>query len=563
MPVLFKNISANIIETFTSDINLFKNIGGQIGYGVYINVYGFEAFLQDYSKVSSIFDLIKPNSFGLVNNSEQITLAISGTLTTYQERTIRLSNIRNSIIRSFNTSSGICTFTEPQFGITGATKIFSAITSGSSGVYIIDTATTITLGVVFTANTEAFTANSAAFKYEIYKFDHDFSGFNRNRVYHLDAISYSSFTITSIVISGAPTTYSAITNNILISDLNIDGDYLIKGYYEYKSCTDYLNRLGIIYDTSLFKTGTTYNYYNPSTDYYFIAITAADEPIFRGINQTTLATPTLHQQVILPTDGQTVFAISNNIIGSFLVTLNGLVLANDYDYTVSGYNITLTGETISEDIITIIYTTSGTNGVVTDILDITSITSGTTDNQGNNNIYYNTTTGKYEIFTSLNPIVGNDIIVMINGVTLANNIDYYQSTSNLKRIILEGSVLVGDIITIAYFAYPDVVNGISINTPSIAWSIETAPQLNNGLFILQIADSVTFSNVIFTATTPYVSGQTLYNTTVTITGSVGTEYWYRVKNDKIYVSANGNIIESIAFSEIVPIIIETNSINSY
>lgn len=556
MPVLFKNISANIIETFTSSINLFNNISGQIGYGVYINVYGFEAFLQDYSQILSTIDLVKPTGFGLINNSEITTLIISGTLTTnqtriYPENTIGF--VKNKAINNFNTSSDICTFTEPQFNITGTTKIFTGITSGNTSVYIIDTATTITLGIIFTSNTTSFTANSALFKYEIYKFDSIFSAFNINRIYNISAISYSAFSATS-----------AITQSIPISGLSLDGDYLIKGYYEYESCTDYLSRLGIIYDTSLVKTGTTYGYYNPSTDYYFIAMTAADEPIFRGINQTSLGAASLHQQVILPTDGQTIFAISDNVIGDFLVSLNGLILANNYDYTVSGFNITLTAETISDDILTIIFTSNGNNGITTDIIDVnTIISSGITGNQGNNDIFYNTTTGKYEIFTELTQIENSNIIVMINGVTLANNIDYYQSITDPKRIILEGSILVGDIITIAYFSYADVIGGISTNNPSIGWSIATAPQKENGLFILEIANSNTFASILFTATTPYITGQTFYATNVTITGSVGTEYYYRVKNDKRYVSTTGDIIQSVNYSEIIPIIIETNSINSY
>jgi hypothetical protein len=63
--------------------------------------------------------------------------------------------------------------------------------------------------------------------------------------------------------------------------------------------------------------------------------------------------------------------------------------------------------------------------------------------------YYNTTTGKYEIYTDTTPLEGNS--VMLNGVTLANGGDYYQSISNPKRIILEGDLLIEDIITIVYY----------------------------------------------------------------------------------------------------------------
>jgi hypothetical protein len=55
------------------------------------------------------------------------------------------------------------------------------------------------------------------------------------------------------------------------------------------------------------------------------------------------------------------------------------------------------------------------------------------DNQGSNTSYYNTTTGKYEIYTDTTPLEGNSILVMLNGVTLANGGDYYQSISKDNR----------------------------------------------------------------------------------------------------------------------------------
>lgn len=552
---LIKNISCNVIETFASDVILFKTINSEIGYGTYISIHSFEAFLQDYSQVITTYNLITPNNFGFINNSEPITISVSGELTNHQylyTPQTNINSIKNKSINNIKTSSGLCIFTNPEFNVTGMSKIITGVTSGSSNVYIIETATTLTFGIVFTSNTNSFTANNATFKYEIYKYNNLFNEFNFNRIYNINPISYSAFSGTN-----------SITQIININSLNIDGDYVIKGYYEYNSCTDYLKRLGILYDTSLYKiTGSTYGNYNLSTDYYFIAIKAADTPIFRDITQNS-AVISLYQQVIIPQNNQTVFAISNNVMGDFIVTLNGLVLANNIDYIYSDYNITLTAETITEDILTIIYTTNGSNNITTDIIDVTSITSGATNGEGNNQVYYNTISGKYELFTLLTPIETSNIIVMINGVTLANNIDYYQSSSNPKRIILEGNIIVGDVITIAYFAYTSVNNGISTNTPTISWVIDNSPQTNNGLFTLEISSENTFSSLNFTATTPYVSGQTLYYTSITITGAVGTQYYYRVKNNKKYISVTGDIIHSIKYSETIPITILTNNINTY
>jgi hypothetical protein len=119
-----------------------------------------------------------------------------------------------------------------------------------------------------------------------------------------------------------------------------------------------------------------------------------------------------------------------------MLTLNGAVLAPTLDYTIDGS--VLAGDVSPDDLLTLVYTTSNVNNLSSDILYITTpIASGSTDNQGSNTSYYNTTTGKYEIYTDTTPLEGNSILVMLNGVTLANGGDYYQSISNPKRIILE------------------------------------------------------------------------------------------------------------------------------
>ncbi len=55
-----------------------------------------------------------------------------------------------------------------------------------------------------------------------------------------------------------------------------------------------------------------------------------------------------------------------------------------------------------------------------------------------------------------------------------------------------------------------------------------------------------------------------YSTNITITGGTfGDEYIYRIKNEKIYESIMGDIITSVAYSDVLPIKIATNAINSY
>ncbi len=472
----------------------------------------------------------------------------------YQER-IYIQNensaVRNKDILNVNMSSDICVFESPLFNLSGGTKInCTGFTSASS--YVV-TATTIPFNFVFTANTNTFTANSATFKYEVYKYNSASSAFTQPAVYSSIPIQYSAISGTSSVIQNLP-----------VSGLSLDGEYIIKGYYDFPVCTDFLNRLGKTINTRTYIGGSSYGIYDNNLDWYFMAMTAADSPILLQNSSNSPQANKLLQQIILPPSGTTNIIITNGVIGDFVLTLNGLVLAKNYDYTINGSVVTLSGETVYDDIISVIYTTTGGNNLVGDVIDVSSsITSGTTNNQGENSVYFNTSTGKYEIYTSVIPDDGSAILVMINGATLASGVDYYQSTSNLKRIILEGVIFVDDIITIVYFPRSSVVNGLNVNQPTITWLINTPPQLVNGVFTLQVSTGNTFSTLFTSATTNYEIGVVTYNSNITLSGEVGTKLYYRIKNEKNYVNFCGVNINSIAYSETIPLTIQTNSINSY
>lgn len=474
----------------------------------------------------------------------------------YQER-IYIQNdnsaVRNRDLLNVNMSSDMCVFESPLFNVSGATKIDCTGNTGTTGVYIIGTATTIPFEFQFTANTDTFTATNATFRYEVYEYFPDGQIFTVPPVYQSSFIDYSGF-------SGTNTTIQ----NIPIEDLVLDGDYLIKGYYYFDACTDFLNRIGKKVDTLTYRSGTEFGLYDSDLDYYFVAISEADVPKLVVNSSNTPVSNRLFQQVIIPEVGTTNVVITNGFFGQFVVTLNGLVLANGYDYTYTGNVVTLSAATSYEDIITIIYTTEGGNNFVADNIDVTSaIVSGATNGEGSNNPYFNTTTGKYEVYTTVAPIEGGTILMMLNGATLANNIDYYQSTSNPKRIILEGDLSIEDLITLVYYPNTNVVNGLTINNPFITWSIDNPPQAINGEFVLEVSTGSTFSNFYSTGVTEYVVGQTLYYKTFVASGTVGTQLYYRVKNHKSYETLCGQIVESIAYSETIPIIIQSNAINSY
>lgn len=474
----------------------------------------------------------------------------------YQER-IYIQNengaVRNKDILNVNMSSDICVFDTPLFYLSGASKLdCTGSTSGTSYVITGDTET-IPLEFNFTANTNSFVNTNAKFKFGIYKYTPIFSGFSTTPVYMSPLIDYSAFSATNIT-----------TQNVVGNNLSLDGDYIVKGFYQFSACTGFLNKIGKNFDTSNYLGGTQYGIYNNDLDYYFIAIKQAEKPIFVNNDSNNTGINKLIQRVLPVVDKQTVIPLPTNILGDFVLTLNGLVLAPDLDYAFSGGSATLSGETFEDDIVTVIYTSTGGNNLISDVIDVnTAITSGATDGEGANLIYYNTTTNRYEIYTSVTPLSDNTLLVMVNGASLAFGIDFYQSISNPKRIILEGDIMVDDIITIVYFPIISVANGLDTTNPIVTWTIPTPPSLVNGYFSLEVSTANTFSSFYYSGTTDYVIGVNYYDLGFTASGTVGTQLFYRVKNEKNYTTICGDNLNTTAYSDIIPVIIQTNSINSY
>ena len=485
----------------------------------------------------------------------------------YQERIYIQNNnsaVRNKDIFNVSMSSDMCIFKQPLFNVIGAEKI--DCTGSTTPIYYVVTASTETIPLTFefTGNTESFVNNGADFKFEIYKYYENVTGFSTTAVYKSENISYSA-------LSGTFET----TQSILASALNLDGEYLIKGYYKFPSCTKFLNELTKTIDTGNYIIGSQYGIYDKDLDFHFVAINKAEIPNFNSDPSNNLQPNSLSQNIILVTDNlednlntlidKRTVILPTTVSGDFIFTLNGLTLAKDLDFTVSGSVITLEGDTEPGDIITITYTTTNnTTNLLGDSINIGSpIVSGVTDEQGTNIIYYNTDTNKYEVYTSITPLDFNTVIVMVNGITIANGIDYYQSITNKKRIILEGEIMQGDIITIVYFPVIGVAKGLNTNTPSITWSITTPPKKENGLFTLEVGTDNEFTNMYYTGSTPYVLDAITYSHSFVASGTVGTQLFYRVKNEKNFKTFCGDIITTTAYTETIPIIIQTNAINSY
>ena len=489
-------------------------------------------------------------SFSLTHPTNHISIDIATKINILDQCPLTGSSIGNIF-------TGSCEYDETIFDLD-----FSGLTVSSDNVYTISTETGVTMDFIFTANTNQFyNETNTRFKFEVYKYNTNLKGFTDYSVFKSRLIDWTALSATSA------TTYSIPVDNLLI-----DGDYLIKGYYEFNNPNEFALLRNVIIDTSEVKTGTKYGIYDEYNDFHFIAIQKPTKPIIKRGKATNLAINALTVNSFELTKGQTIVTLPSSN-GDYIISLNGLILAIEYDYILTGVTsndvdvtaIQLNDEAKDGDIMTIAFSnSSGGNNLKVDIYDIqSSIVSGTTDNQGSNKIYYNTTTNKYELYTTLTPLSSNDVAVTLNGALLANNIDYYQSSSNEKRIILEGQLLVGDIINVYYNTETEVQGDITITNPIVEWSISNIPNSTNGTFTLELATDEAFTNIVNSVDTKHIEGVSDYSNAITLVGGYGTNLYYRIKNEKKYTSFTNDVILITEYSDIIPITVKTNTTNNY
>lgn len=434
---------------------------------------------------------------------------------------------------------------------------FTATTINSEEIYNITGQTEIDLGFNFTANTSEFLDKNTTFKFEIFKYDHTLGYFIDSSKFGSEVYEWSSFSATS-----------AITVSVPVSTLTLDGDYLIKGYFSHDVCTEFALLNGDRDTLPSNNLGSEYRLYEPYRDFHFVAFNSAETPIITpSVGKSDPLGSLIVSGLIL--DGTSNTAVLPSAESDFMVSINGLTLQEDLDYTLSALTnttlLTFNDTIVSGDVLTYAYTnTENSSNIRGEGVEITTaIVSGTTGNQGSEKVYYNTSTGKYELYTDLVPS-GGDLIVTINGATLAGNIDYYLSTTDSNRIILEGDLVVGDVIGIYYTSNVTIQGDVTIPSFSISWAITNEPQNTNGLFTVEFSDSEDFTTLLTTsATTPYVEGQITYSVPIELSGSVGDVQYYRIKNEKTYEDICGNQYTTTAYSEVIDITIQTNAFNSY
>jgi hypothetical protein len=393
---------------------------------------------------------------------------------------------------------------------------------------------------------------------EVYKYNQTTEVFDNSALSNF-AISYENLTANT-------------GNTVYIPTLNIgEGEFLIKSYWTYDVNT-LLAKLQKVRKNSIdtYKRGELYGLYNPETDWYFISLFEADKPLFNNsVSTLPKSLGNLVVESIFTTSGVTEYII--NGLSDPIVSYNGSVLAKNIEYSAntsaSTPYIKLLFTPLDNQILTYAYVNNGgSTDLLADLYNInSSITSGTTGTQSNSDrVFYNNTENKYEYYLTSVPV--SDIVLSLNGSILSKDVEYYLSSSDSRRIILEETLQVGDILE-AFYVPSAPINGlIPTNNPIISWSIDSAPQSTNGKFTVEVTTTsdIDFNSIQYSFETPYIINQKTYSLLILLTNAnAGDKFIYRVKNEKFYQPIMGETIYSVNYSDVNNIEIQFNSGKTY
>ena len=193
------------------------------------------------------------------------------------------------------------------------------------------------------------------------------------------------------------------------------------------------------------------------------------------------------------------------------------------------------------------------NGLTVETTEVSAIASGATGTQpAGAKVFYNTTHNTYEYYLDFDPSNPEDIQMIVNGVDLSYDKDFYQSSTLPNRMIFgSATIKVGDVIAVYYLPESSaaVTNSLTTNQLAVSWSSVPAPTGIPGVFNVQVTSSgdTSYSSVLYSGSTPYVSGQTEYNLNLTITG-LNQTYLYRVVSEKTFTTIRGDELVTTANS---------------
>ena len=335
----------------------------------------------------------------------------------------------------------------------------------------------------------------------------------------------------------------------------------------------------------------TDNLYYPEKDFSFIAVSDPPRPVIKystdtrnidsdevSIDSSSSGTTNDIEFVVesLPvtSEGQSAFYLSEDPIGDVTLSVNGVVLKNNTEFTQDKREIIIQvivkgGSTIdieTTDVLVVAYVKgNGVRGLITegDTVPSTGVVTGGTIPYTNNTLYnkfnYNTGQTTYEYYTnqplssSKQSDLGN-LIVLVNGVRQKPNFDFYRSTTNNRLIIFNPniSLIAGDAVNLFYITNLQGENNRSLGSQyrTITWTVSPTPSTPQGYFDVQVTNSADTSFISASSynTASYVSGKGEYNTRIGPFNTLNQKYLYRVVNNRSYIGVSGSTFTTTAAS---------------
>ena len=426
---------------------------------------------------------------------------------------------RSGLSNIFNISNmvNVCNeeFKQPLYYMDGTVKLTTGYTttacsgvttattysiSGCSAVYNLSETDDFDITFNITGNTE-YTGYTGSFCY--HTFDLDLLDKQLDYVTKNDSVLTECFT------------FSAITGNTIVDTINKgdlpvkDAQYFLKDYSVFytKECRTNLRinsfDLSTYQKNNLFEEG-----------WYFVTVTNPDKPLLFSsglgnlVNDSILRTDNIE---IL--NGQTtVFQVGGIPLNNkMIVAVNGVQLTEGLDWISLPENVGLI-EIISgtlnpqRDILTVTYLdlqrdtedifNLNEDFVELDAFMVTGITTDVTYTAATRpSVNLNTVKSRQEVLTTKPMVTDSFIIFVVNGVRLTENVDYFRSSSDNRRLIMDPSstINVGDAISIFYLTddSSELFDNGFFRTlkPTLNWYTPESYeqyQSNKGQFLLQV-----------------------------------------------------------------------------
>lgn len=508
--------------------------------------------------------------FSCSNKNDKLNVLPQTIVDTEFLRDIGLSNINN-----VKTNVIVCPeiFHSPEFYVNGATELVSGLTStltgcttGTTAVYNLTYTPNFNVDFVITGGTD-YTGYTGNFCYKVFS-DNQFNvdGPFRSLVNGSEFIN-NCFAFSAI-------TSTTLTQQFSNSNLSTTwGQYMVRPYYTFitQECVT-----GMEFNS--WDSMVQVNTFNPESDFYFITVVDPPTPKLQGPSVTP-PIPGFISDVILfngvttnPTGPQAInnelnyfnlIAVPSNI-DSVIVFVNGVAITPQLDYKLYNYGGAYVPPTLvfqgveikSTDWIVAYYPTGpqptnfNSNGwsVESFLVNTSNFVVNIGDpGLGSNYVNFNTITGKQEIYTKADIVQNDTPILFINGTQLAYGHQYFLSSTQPNRIILNEELIhVGDIVSIFYDAFIlETSDYGSLSEPriTISWFVPGAlPSNVVGEFIVNVYDDDDiFNTILYQQKVDFTSN--LGNYSVTIDNlSLNIDYRFEIIYRTVYTAYMNNEI---------------------